>query len=59
MYEICAKTILERTFMCTPSFPVCACLTTCVQEHQRTTKRKHWSQANLHPGSPDFCSQQP
>ena len=31
MYEICAKSFLEGTFMCAPSIPVCARLMTCVQ----------------------------
>ena len=30
VYEICAKTFLEGTFMCTPSFLVCAHLMACV-----------------------------
>jgi len=33
MYEMCAKTFLNRIFMCTPSFLVCARLTTCAPAH--------------------------
>src|SRR6218665_453952 len=33
VYEICAKTFLEGTFMCAPSFLVCARLKACVHTH--------------------------
>ena len=36
IYEICAETFLEGTFMCAPSFLVCAHLTACVRTHTST-----------------------
>ena len=33
MYETCAKTFLEETSMCAPSFLVCTRLTACVCTH--------------------------
>jgi len=39
MYEICANTLLEGTFMCAPSFLVCTCLTACVRARTRAQLR--------------------
>jgi len=36
MYEIGANTFFEEKFMCAPSFPVCAHLTTCGRAHTCT-----------------------
>ena len=33
MYEICAKTFLEGTYMCAQSFLVCTRVTACVHAH--------------------------
>jgi len=33
MHEICANTFFKGKFMCTPSFLVCAHLTTCARAH--------------------------
>jgi len=41
VYEISAKTFLERTFMCAPSFLVSASLTACARAHTSTALTEH------------------
>ena len=43
VYEVSAKTLLGRTFMCASSFVVCARLMTCVHAHRSFPWREQCS----------------
>jgi len=49
--EICAKTFWEGTFLCAPSFLVCARLTTCVRAHSLEVTLTRHSVSLFYPGS--------